>query len=277
MCGIAAIAVGKSYREKRVPYPMIKNMTQELLVSLSSRGMDASGIAIINENQSFIYKKPLKPSRLVVRPRFQELLDKIGPDTNFILLHSRAASVGGNSNNFNNHPIVSSPIIGIHNGTLYNAKALFKRYKKKFKPQGDVDSEIIFKLLDMHLKRGVSLEKAMMLTSKELLGAFTGASVNINTPNKLLLFKFGRQLSFLKIPHYDMLVAVSETRFYDAVCSKIKFKPKDICLFPKEGTGFVIDVNAGKIEDNISDFKLNIDSRNFDKSTAWNNWANFIS
>lgn len=246
------------------------------MVELSPRGQDASGIAVINEDECLVFKKPLRPRRFVVRPKFEEMLEKIGPQTNFIMLHSRAASVGGNTDNFNNHPIITEPIIGIHNGTLYNDDRLFKAYRDKFQPEGSVDSEVIFRLLNMYLQNGVAPKQAMQLVSKQLIGAFTGAAVDMQHPNRMIMFKFGRQLAMLRIPHYDTLIAVSEARFYDDARRRLKIKAKDTCVYPKEETGFFIDVNAGRVSGDLVDFKLPVKEECRRASKRWNNWVGFI-
>lgn len=274
MCGIATIAIGRSSRG-RIPYPLFRNFVRELLIELSVRGQDASGIAVVNDSECFVFKKPLRPQRFVVRPTFDEILSKIGTDTNFIMLHSRAASVGGNSDNFNNHPIITDPIIGIHNGTLYNDDRLFKKYKKKFKPEGSVDSEVIFKLLNMYLQEGLAPKQAMQLVSQQLVGAFTGAAVDMQHTNRIIMFKFGRPLAILRLPHYDTLIAISEARFYDGARNRLKMKAKDTCVYPKEKTGFLVDVNAGRVTGELTDFHLPVKKQPTHLVNNFTNWYGF--
>jgi glucosamine 6-phosphate synthetase-like amidotransferase/phosphosugar isomerase protein len=274
MCGIATIAIGRSARG-RIPYDKLRGLTAELLVELSARGQDASGIAVINEDDVHVFKKALRPRRLVVRPRFEDMLKKIGPKTNFILLHSRAASVGGNEDNYNNHPIIADPIIGIHNGTLYNDDKLFRSYKKQFEQTGSVDSEIIFRLLNMYLEKGLAPKQAMQMVSQQLVGAFTGAAVDMRHTNQMLMFRFGRDLSVLRLPHYDTIVSVSETRFFDKARDKMKLKVKDKLSQPAEETGFLVDINAGRITDQLIDFRLPVQEECRRAGKRWNNWTQF--
>lgn len=274
MCGIATIAIGRSARG-RIPYEKLRGLTAEMLVELSARGKDASGIAVVNEDTVHVFKKSLRPDRLVVRPRFEDMLQKIGPETNFILLHSRAASVGGNANNYNNHPIVADPIIGIHNGTLYNDDQLFRRFKDHFVAEGDVDSEVIFRMLNMYLEQGLCPKQAMQLVSQQLVGAFTGAAVDLRRTNQMLMFRFGRSLSVLKLPHYDTLISVSEPRFYDRARNRMKLKVKDQFSTPREETGFLVDLNAGRITDQLIDFSLPVKEESRRAIKQYNNWVGF--
>ena len=61
-----------------------------------------------------------------------------------LLGHTRWRTRGDPGNNANNHPIRAGDIVGTHNGTLYNADALFRRLRlPRF---AEVDSEVIFRM-----------------------------------------------------------------------------------------------------------------------------------
>ncbi len=264
MCGIATISIGRRSRG-RIPYPLLRKLTRELLYELQPRGMDASGIAVINDLDSgvnsLVFKKPLRPHRFVVRPKFDEVLNQIGPQTNFIMLHARAGTAGTSSNNFNNHPIVARPIIGIHNGTLFNDDRLFKKFKTCIPREGTVDSEVIFRLYHYFTdKRGLSPKQAMAATSEELAGAYTGAMVDSRYPHRMIMFKFQRSLSLLRLIHYDIVITISEVGFYDNARKRLGLQAKDQYQFVKDGTGFIVDVNEdGRITDKIIDFDIPVE------------------
>jgi len=214
-----------------------------------------------------IFKKPLRPSRLVVRPKFTETLGLIGKDTNFILMHARATTVGNTRDNRNNHPIIASskegkPVIGIHNGTLYNHENLFRRFKNDIDREGEVDSEIIFRLYQYYLTKGMLPEDAIKKTTSLLQGAFTGAAVDLNHPHQMVMFKFDRPLAVLRIPHYDMIITVSEAKYYDVVRKRLGIKAKDELSYPREGTGTFVDLNReGRIVNQKHIFELPIDKK----------------
>lgn len=257
MCGIATIAIGRRSRG-RTPYELLRRLTRELLVELEPRGRDASGIAVINEpgtEDSWVFKKALRPSRLVVRPKFQETLGKIGPQTNFILLHARATTVGDTKDNFNNHPIVTPGYIGIHNGTLTNDDKLFNKFD--LDRTGKVDSEVIFRLYEHFTKEGLDPRKALQSTAKELSGAFTGAVIDWAHPHRMVMFKFDRTLSVVSLPHFDMIITVSESRFWHRAKARLGIQAKDNVETIYDKTGLVIDLNLkGKLEETIDQFDL---------------------
>lgn len=277
MCGIATISIGRNCRG-RIPYHLLRSLTRELLSELEPRGYDAAGIAVINDLgtvPSIAFKKPLRPSRLVVRPRFEEVLGSIGKHTNFILLHSRAATEGGTSVNYNNHPIFAPPVVGIHNGTLFNHEKLFKDFSEHFQPEGDVDSEIIFRLYS-HFRdqQGFEPIEAMRATAAKLVGAFTGAIVDLRNPTQMVMFKFERPLATLHLPHYDIMIAISEARFYDKAIRALKIKAKDQYRLVKEGTGFMIDVSAGRIAENSRGFNIPV-AENYRLSRQHSPWLSY--
>ena len=270
MCGIATIAIGKRSRG-RIPYNLLRNVCKELMVELQPRGIDAAGIAVVNEGaESRVFKKPLRPERMVVRPMFEKTLELIGPQTNFIMLHARATTVGSTEDNFNNHPIITEPIIGIHNGTLYNDDQLFTKFDENFDRDGDVDSEIIFKLYLHFVEQGLSPKQAMAQTGSLLQGAFTGALVDMRTPTQMIMFKNERALCVFRFPHYDMVITVSEARFYDRVAKRLGMKAKETCEYVLDGTGMLFDLNIEKrITKDIIDFDIPVKKGYVSRYSPW--------
>ncbi len=270
MCGIATIAFGKRARG-RVPYPLLRNVCKELMVELQPRGIDAAGIAVINEGtESKVFKMPLRPERLVVRPMYNEVLEGIGPQTNFVMLHARATTVGSTEENFNNHPIITPPIVGIHNGTLYNEDHLFSKFEEDFEREGDVDSEVIFKLYLHFVEQGLSPKQAMAQTGSLLWGAFTGALVDLRNPAQMIMFKYERSLCVFRFPYYDMILAVSEAKFYDRVAKRLGMKAKETCEFVNDGTGMLFDLNIDRrITEEIIDFDIPVPKKHVRQHSGW--------
>lgn len=270
MCGIATVAIGRRARG-RIPYPLLRKLCKELMVELQPRGIDASGIAVINEGaESRVFKKPLRPDRLVARPMFSNMLDLIGPETNFVMLHARATTVGTTSENFNNHPIIVEPVIGIHNGTLYNEDQLFAKFEKDFDREGNVDSEIIFKLYLHFVEQGLSPKQAMAQAGSMLSGAFTGALVDMRHPHQMVMFKHDRSLCVFRFPHYDMILTVSEARFYDRAAKRLGIKAKEKCEYVYDGTGMLFDLNIeDRITESIIDFDIPVQRSYVRRYSGW--------
>lgn len=259
MCGIATISIGREKRNK-LPYSKLQTLIRNLLVELEPRGSDASGIAVINEGaDSLVFKKPLRASRLVVRPMFEQVLKAVTEKTNFVMLHTRYSTVGSTAKVINNHPILIPNFVGIHNGTLENHTNLFKRHSDDFQRLADVDSEVIFQLFKHYTKEGESPEDAIKSVAAELSGSFTGAVVDLRAPHRMTMFKNGRVLTVIHIPAYDMVVTVSEAKFFKKALEAMDGAKVDVsrCDFVQDGTGMIFDVNYNNfLADGVRDFHI---------------------
>jgi len=259
MCGIATISIGRKNRDQ-IPYEKLRLLVRELMIELQPRGMDASGIAVINApgtGSSSVYKKALRPDRFVVRPAFKDSLERIGPNTNFVLLHARAATVSGTENNYNNHPILVPNFVGIHNGTLHNEDRLFKEFEEHFPREGKVDSEIIFRLFSHFVDKGVGSQKALEETVELLGGAFTGAVVDWRRPHEMVMFKHDRALCLVRIPYYDIVIAVSESKFYHRAVTRLRMKVKASHQYVMDGVGLIMNLESEKpLIDDVLDFDI---------------------
>lgn len=67
--------------------------------------------------------------RFVTDKAFAELLAGINNRAALLLGHTRWRTRGDERVNSNNHPIRAGEVIGTHNGTIYNADYLFRRWK----------------------------------------------------------------------------------------------------------------------------------------------------
>ena len=261
MCGIATISIGRRNRD-RIPYEKLRALVRELMIELQPRGMDASGIAVVNAlgtESSSVYKKALRPDRFVVRPAFNDSLERIGPNTNFVLLHARAATVSGTEDNYNNHPILVPDFVGIHNGTLYNEDRLFREFEDQFPREGKVDSEVIFRLFGHFANKGVGSQKALQETADLLAGAFTGAVVDWRRPHEMVMFKNDRALCLIRIPYYDIVIAVSESKFYHRAVTRLKMKVKASHQYVMDGVGLIMNLESEKpLVDSVVDFDIPI-------------------
>ena len=261
MCGIFGIA---NYSEKKLSILReedLSKLTINLLEESEIRGTDASGICILSDNSIGIFKDKVKGSKIKDFSGFKSLLEKIsmGKEFRSLIGHTRAQTKGSPKFNENNHPIVANKTIGVHNGIIGNDDSLFNKYKNKIEREGEVDSEIIFRLIDMYIADGESIIDAVKKTSKEISGSYACAFINLDCPNYLTIFK-GLAYPTLHIYIYDIekviifasssLIldsAIKDLTLLDQRSVKHKFE-----LGSKEGVR--INVNTGKI------FKFDIES-----------------
>lgn len=129
-----------------VPYKILKKLTQALANAAEERGTDASGISYVRDGKITIYKRP-KPAH--------KLRFNIPVDTKAVMGHTRMATQGDKSQNFNNHPFSGTAgdisFAFAHNGVLWNDKEL--RHDKKL-PDTHIrtDSYIAVQLLESQNK-----------------------------------------------------------------------------------------------------------------------------
>ena len=142
-------------------------------------------------NEISIFKDHIKGSNFKNYKQFENIVGHINTIEKFksLLGHTRAQTKGNSRFNINNHPIIANKTIGIHNGIIGNDDLLFAKYKSKIVREGQVDSEIIFRLIDMYIANGKDIENAVKETTNQILGSYACAFINLDWPNYLTLFK----------------------------------------------------------------------------------------
>lgn len=181
MCGITGYITNPTNSKE------CKHHFTRLLLASETRGSDATGLGFsMAKNTINYYKAPIKATEFVSGKEYQKLLKTHNPQ--MILGHTRAKTQGTQDNNKNNHPIISKTgLMLVHNGIITN----YDEVKEQFsiKTDGEVDSEIILRLIEMYLAQGKNTIKAIQLTSKKLQGSFACALINTKEPQTLYLFR----------------------------------------------------------------------------------------
>lgn len=199
MCGLCGILLHPSKRTKS-EWRTILDISTANLVSNEERGRDATGVAVIQSNGAYtIFKAPAPASTLIELKGYKNALDMVDENTVCILSHTRKPTKGSPVNNLNNHPIKTEHIIGVHNGILKNDDELFSQYNMT--RQAEVDSEVIFRMLDPvspHQKNGAYLAH-LSEQVLQIVGSFATLSVDLRKPTDLLVLKSLRPLCL----HYE--------------------------------------------------------------------------
>src|SRR5438309_1095190 len=133
MCGIAGYSLSPAARLDRTL------CAQALLAAIAERGTDAVGYAYA------------APDTVVVKQRTpaSRLLEQVAvpPGANELILHVRDFTKGHPSIEANNHPIRHGPVVGVHNGVIFNDDELLEAYGlRRAREDMTVDSEAIFAL-----------------------------------------------------------------------------------------------------------------------------------
>lgn len=214
MCGIGGILMFPMERNE-MQVEFIRGLIADLAVENMKRGRDATGIATFKKDGSHnVFKHNVKAEKFVQLETWHDFLkENVTNETTNILIHTRASTQGSPKNNDNNHPIVSATSIGVHNGIIYNDDQLFK--KENLFRQAEVDSEVIFRLLD---KEVFNKKTASKNVAEKLSGVFAVAYVKKDEPSKLNFFRNTNPTTFAYIKELNIIVFASlKTYIEDAL------------------------------------------------------------
>ena len=195
MCGIfGLINYGSDSYDKSSAF---RKAAHHLLKASESRGKDASGICVLTDEKASVYKEAFKGSKLVRTPGYSEVIKNISCNKNFkaMLGHTRQKTKGTQSLNVNNHPIIANKVIGVHNGIVVNDDSLFSKYSDCINRLGEVDSEIIFRLINYHIATNKTIVEAVKLAHKEMSGSYACAFIHTDMPRYLTLFSNAQSYS----------------------------------------------------------------------------------
>ncbi len=180
MCGIVA------YIGHREAYPIILKG----LKRLEYRGYDSSGVAILNGGLK-VYKK---------KGKVAELEDSlVGKDmhANSGIGHTRWATHGEPSDrNAHPHTSANGKLAMIHNGIIENYALLKQELTNKgYTFTSDTDTEVLLKFIeDIQLGNNVSLEEAVRIALKRVVGAYVIVLIDQDNPDTLIAARKGSPL-----------------------------------------------------------------------------------
>ncbi len=213
MCGLVGILFAPVHRSDSEWRALADIFTANLLAN-EERGREAAGIALVRSDGNLLLHRAQGPaSDLTASPSYQKILAALNGRAMCLLGHTRAPTKGAASNNENNHPILAGNVVGIHNGHIRNDDRLFTHFH--LPRRGEVDSEIIFRLLDLLSSSSPprtylqDIAWAMSL----LEGPLAVLAVNLQTPTRLLVAKDGSPLCVHYEPRWQALFFSSRYAF----------------------------------------------------------------
>lgn len=194
MCGIAGIHIKDP--SKGLKPEIMDRLVNQLLLGIEPRGRDATGmVAVTAGGKKVILHKSDEEASSFIKTR-----PSIGgtSDIRTVLLHTRFATQGHQSNNANNHPVLYKTCFATHNGHINNDSRLFAEFD--LRRNAEVDSEIIAALFSEF-----GLDKAHKAL-QELEGNMAVAVIDpVVAPDKLILAKgFSSPLIFHDNPQFIM-------------------------------------------------------------------------
>ena len=146
---------------------------------------------------------------------FHEVLGGVDNRATLLLGHTRWRTRGDENVNENNHPIRAGDILGTHNGTIYNANSLFRRFKlRRF---AKVDSELLCRLAFRAAGNGpIDIErfKTRLKLCRRQMAALLASRLD---PETILVLKGNKPLELRFHPRHRAILYASDPAYLDAV------------------------------------------------------------
>lgn len=224
MCGIWGIGVNSC---SALPKDSYLKILQELYIASSRRGSDASGYAIVHDDNIEVFKDSKLPKTIAKSRDFKKRIKSfLGSESNkpkIVFGHDRLATNGSEYCNTNNHPACTSNSICVHNGIVVNVDDLWSKYPALNRTL-ELDSEIIPELLNHFTSDlGLNVGSAISRLFHEAYGEIS-AVVILKNYNKAILFSNNGSLYFASSYSKDFFIFASEHSFLRKVIKKNSFQ-----------------------------------------------------
>lgn len=284
MCGLNGMVFLKGVKRDEATMNAIRFVFNELMVESQDRGHHATGIASFKRDGSFeLYKKD-KEAELMTTNDADYLNIISGFDSeqsSIVIAHTRYLTKGKADNNNNNHPFDIESVVGVHNGSVKNDDLLFKEYN--FKRIGEVDSEIVYQLINHYNKEGITLDGLKKaLVSTRMRGLFALAFVHKNNPDLLHLVKQDKPLSIAYWEEAGVMIFNSVGEYIEKAFRKMErmawafggsAKQKVEIKTVLSNRYLTISANADNPKDAVSDLEpiyiISSDTTKWDYSSKW--------
>jgi asparagine synthetase B (glutamine-hydrolysing) len=185
MCGIFGVI---AHEDSGFTPGTFKTCIDDLFLYSESRGKEAAGLAIVNNDLIQVYKQPLAASKMIRSDAYNHffrraVLEVIGsekPESRegkialqqqcFVVIgHSRLVTSGAQVYHGNNQPVIADGIVGVHNGIIVNDDALWKSYRS-LQRRYQVDTEVILSLLRNFYRQTGSVVEGIRATYQQIEG-----------------------------------------------------------------------------------------------------------
>jgi len=181
MCGIIGYC-SKNGKAAAVIFEDLKRMEY--------RGYDSSGVAMISNGKLLVKKGIGRLEEVNKKYRLDTMPGSVG------IGHTRWATHGGVTQ-INTHPHCDcgNEIAVIHNGIVDNYQELRKDLiKRGHRFLSETDTEVIPHKIEDEIKRGKSLEEAVMAVAPRLVGSYAFLAISTKEPGKIVGTRKGSPL-----------------------------------------------------------------------------------
>ena len=249
MCGIfGIIAKDNKYKKKFLE----KDISRLFLLS-ESRGKEASGLSVLNKHNISTYKDSVMASDFIKSEPYKMLVRNIlkeSHEESFAFIgHSRLVTNGNEIFQTNNQPIITENMVGIHNGIIVNEDQLWSE-NKLLNKQYEVDSEIIFKLIEYTQEKNNNIIDSILNTFNQIKGQASIASFS-SILDILMLYTNNGSLYLASNKNKTIIVFASENIILKKFLAPFYLK-KTFGSFEVQkvsaNSGFIIDLNTLQLD-----------------------------
>lgn len=243
MCSI----LGVGFQRNHVVFNkrLVHKLVTKLLIKGMARGTTATGLCYTSSEEIVIVKNKVDATEFTKSELYKDSLEKYacfeGSPKKYLLSvigHCRQKTKGTELNNDNNHPITCGDVVGIHNGMILNDDTQFDRYKSVLTRKAQVDSEIIFALINHFVKKLSSISKGIQQACKDLTGSYACAMVHRSQPHTLWLFRTNNPCTIYHFKEKGIIVFSSLESFMTDTVPEYTFGPYNKISFDLcEGIG----------------------------------------
>jgi len=225
MCGILGCAVSS---ESELSKRDLDCAISRLYTLSESRGKEASGIAVRTERGLWVHREAQAASALLRSDSYRrlllEFLEATGPQpcasAPVLIGHARLTTSGLQGISTNNQPVRCGKCVGVHNGIVVNADDVW-RHHPDLEHVYDVDSEVVFRLIDDAVDHGETLGRAIAVAFNEIQGAASIALVSTSLDQLALATNVG-SLYVVDAPTRGFLFFASERFILRQLITSVK-------------------------------------------------------
>jgi glucosamine--fructose-6-phosphate aminotransferase (isomerizing) len=231
MCGI----IGYCGKKPAVPIAL------EALKHLEYRGYDSAGIASLYDGKLLIRKDAGKIDEVIQKQNLAGLPGIVA------IGHTRWATHGGVTQ-FNAHPHsdCGGRVAVVHNGIVENNQQLRQELTKMgHKFTSETDTEVIPHLIEDELKKGCSLEQAVLNIAPRLEGSYAFLAISLDDPGKIIGTRKNIPL-IVGINAPDYYVSSDALAFSQYSNQVMSLEDNEVVMLTQEGIEF-FDAQGNKL------------------------------
>ena len=242
MCGIFGLIAKKEIGLTQISF----RQEADLLFKLSeSRGGEAAGAALRNDNKIFICKGPFGASDFIKTRTYRNLFKLHSDSPLMILGHTRLVTNGAQGDNKNNQPIIKDSLVGIHNGIIVNEREIWEKFPE-LERKYEVDTEVFLSLTQWFLSQGNLLPESIKKAFESVRGTVSIAILSSDAPYLALATNNG-SIYFLSDKKQNLFIFASEFKILRDFIKESDIKKtlsfEEIKQI-KAGNGYLVDLET---------------------------------